>query len=119
MSIQKCKAFVDSIAHPNERVLAESILSGIADEQIIHESGFDQAQIDNMKQRIDVSGCLNEEQKPEPVEEAPAPEAEGVPETSDEPSDDNGEGGTELSESDDDEVSEEQPAEDLEEDKAE
>ena len=52
-----CVAYAQGLAHPNERALAEAILDGVADETITAEQGFDQKQIDNMRNRLIGAGC--------------------------------------------------------------
>ena len=69
-----CEVFVDGIAHPKEKVLAEEILQGKKVGEFSLD--FDQIQVDAMTSRLEGAGCFDEP-TPEPTPDEPQDEEGG------------------------------------------
>ena len=88
------EVFVDGIAHPKEKVLAEEILQGKKVGEFSLD--FDQIQVDAMTSRLEGAGCFDE----------PTPDEPKSDDEQDEP-DDGGENGGEVG--NDEEPNDEEP----------
>ncbi len=115
-----CLAFVDGIAHPNEKVLAEEILQGKKVGEFSLD--FDQGQMDAMTERLKGAGCFDPVEPEEPAGEEPKEDDE--PNDEDENADDAGEDtdnadGEEAGETDPDPQADENAENDDQDDEAE